>query len=119
MVKAKVAPRLGAAYCHHHRRRSELPIQARDLGQELGRQRMRRQRACAVAGMDARLLDVLHDAGDEHRLGVGDQVDVDLDRVVQVAIDQDRPRSVKRPPKVKANQLRLGLDGKAKKVLYA
>ena len=41
--------------------------------------------------MDARLLDVLHDAGHEHGLAIGDQVHVDLDRVVQVAIDQDRP----------------------------
>ena len=41
--------------------------------------------------MDARLLDVLHDAGHEHGLAIGEQVHVDLDRVVQIAIDQDRP----------------------------
>ncbi len=37
-----------------------------DLGQKPRLERMRRQRAGAVAGMDAGLLDVLHDAGDEH-----------------------------------------------------
>ena len=38
---------------------------ALDLGDDLGRQRIGRQRAGGVAGMDAGLLDMLHDAGDE------------------------------------------------------
>ena len=40
--------------------------------------------------MDAGLLDVLHDAGDEHVLAVAERVDVDLDRVRQVAVEQER-----------------------------
>src|SRR5204862_6972063 len=38
---------------------------------------MRRQRAGAVARMDARLFDVLHDAHDGRVLAVGEAVDVD------------------------------------------
>ena len=49
-----------------------------------------RQRAGGVAGVDAGLLDVLHDAADEHPRAVGDRVDVDLDRVLQELVDQDR-----------------------------
>ena len=40
--------------------------------------------------MDAGFLDVLHHAGDIDGLAVGDAVHVDLDRVVQVAVDQHR-----------------------------
>ena len=40
--------------------------------------------------MDAGLLDVLHDAGDEDVLAVGERIDVDLDRVGQVAVDEER-----------------------------
>ena len=40
--------------------------------------------------MDAGLLDVLHDAGDEDVLAVGERVDVDLDRVGQVAVEEER-----------------------------
>ena len=40
--------------------------------------------------MDAGLLDVLHDAADEHARPVGHGIDVDLDRVVQELVDQDR-----------------------------
>jgi hypothetical protein len=39
--------------------------------------------------VDARLLDVLHDAADHRRAGrVGDAVDVDLDRVAQELVDE-------------------------------
>ena len=38
-----------------------------------------------VAGMDAGLLDMLHDPADEDVLAVGDGVDVDLDGVAQIA----------------------------------
>ncbi len=40
--------------------------------------------------MDAGLLDVLHDAGDERVVAVGEAVDVDLDGVGQVAVDEQR-----------------------------
>jgi len=45
--------------------------------------------------MDTRLLDMLHDAADVDVLAVADRVDVDLDRVLDEAVDQrgrrDRP----------------------------
>ncbi len=40
--------------------------------------------------MDARLLDVLQDAADHRPFAVGDEVDVELGRVLEVAVDQDR-----------------------------
>ena len=40
--------------------------------------------------MNAGLLDVLHDAGDEGVLAVGEAVDVDFDGVGQIAVDQQR-----------------------------
>ena len=40
--------------------------------------------------MDSGLLDVLHDAADHHLGAVADAVDVDLDRVVEEAVEQDR-----------------------------
>ena len=45
--------------------------------------------------MDAGLLDVLHDAADEHLRSITDRVDVDLDRVLDEAIDQHRVGRVK------------------------
>ena len=68
-----------------HRRR--LPAQ---LVLDRLRQRVRRQRARRVARMHARLLDVLHDAADHDVLAVAERVDVDLDRVVQEAVEQHR-----------------------------
>ena len=47
------------------RQRLGLPL---DLAHDGGRQRIGRQRAGAVAGMDARLLDMLHHPGDPHRV---------------------------------------------------
>ena len=40
--------------------------------------------------MDAGFLDVLHDAGDVGVLAVGEAVDVDLDRVGEIAVEQQR-----------------------------
>ena len=62
-----------------------LVVQLVDGGR---RQAVWRQRARAVAGMDAGLLDVLHHACDVDGAAVGDAVDIDLDRVVEVAVDQ-------------------------------
>ncbi len=56
---------------------------------DLGRQRVRRQHARRVAGVDAGLLDVLHHAADDGALAVGDAVDVDLDRVLEELVDED------------------------------
>ena len=53
---------------------------------------VRRDDAGAVAGVDAGLLDVLHDAADDHRAGrVGDAVDVELDGVLEELVDEHRP----------------------------
>ena len=40
--------------------------------------------------MDAGLLDMLHDPGDEHVAAVAERVDVDLDRVREVAVEEQR-----------------------------
>ena len=50
----------------------------------------RRQRARGVAGVDAGLLDVLHDAAEVHLGAVVEHVDVDLDGVVEEAVDEHR-----------------------------
>ena len=53
-------------------------------------QREGRQRAGAVAGVHAGLLDVLHHAGHEHRLAVAERVDVHLGGAAEVLVDQHR-----------------------------
>ena len=53
-------------------------------------QRDRRQGAGRVAGVDAGLLDVLHDPAEVHVGAVVERVHVDLDGVVEEAVDQDR-----------------------------
>ncbi len=50
----------------------------------------RRQGAGGVAGVDAGLLDVLHDAAEVELGAVVEGVDVDLHRVVEEAVDQHR-----------------------------
>ena len=69
------------------RHRHRLPPQ---LVLRFARQRVRRQRARRIAGMHARLLDVLHDAADHDIRAVADRIDVDLDRIVQEAVEQHR-----------------------------
>ena len=55
------------------------------------------QHAARVAGVDAGLLDVLHHGGDVGVLAVGERVDVDLDRVLEEAVDeQSRPATLAR-----------------------
>ncbi len=77
---------------------AELERQARrgvaDLPQHLGAERVRRQHAGRVARVDPGLLDVLHDAADPDVLAVADRVDVDLDRVLQEAVEEDLRASV-------------------------
>ena len=43
--------------------------------------------------MDTGLLDVLHDAGDVDIVAIGDGVDIDFDRVLQIAVMQPDPRT--------------------------
>ena len=40
--------------------------------------------------MDPGFLDVFHDAGDLDLPAIRDGIDIDLDRVPQIAVDQDR-----------------------------
>ena len=40
--------------------------------------------------MNAGFLDVLHDAGDERILAVGEAIDVDFGGIRQIAVDQQR-----------------------------
>ena len=64
--------------------------------------------------MDASLLDVLHDAGDERVLAVGEAVDVDLDGVAQVAVDQQRATvghgELRRPVEVAGEPLQVTVE---------
>ena len=53
-------------------------------------QRHRRQRTRRVAGVDAGLLDVLHDPADVHLGAVAQRVDVDLDGVLEEPVDEHR-----------------------------
>ena len=53
-------------------------------------QRDRRQRARRIAGVDPGFLDVLHDAADVDLGAVAQRVDVDLDRVLEEAVDEHR-----------------------------
>ena len=52
---------------------------------------IRRHDTGTVTGVDAGLLDVLHDAADDHRSGsIRDGVDVELERVLEELVDQHR-----------------------------
>ena len=50
----------------------------------------RRKGTGAVAGVDSRLLDMLHDSGDDGGRAVADCVHIHLDRVLKELVDQDR-----------------------------
>ena len=63
---------------------------ALDLGDDRGRQAVRRDRAGAVARMDAGFLDMLQHAGNDDLPAVADRIDIDLDRVAQILVDQNR-----------------------------
>ena len=75
---------------HVQRRGDRAGVRLDHLDHPRG-QRLRRDRARGVAAVHARFLDVLHDAADQHLAGrVADRVDVDLDRVLEEAVDQHR-----------------------------
>eukprot|EP01136_Pigoraptor_vietnamica_P010232 Opistho-1_new@47646 len=63
---------------------------ALDFRDDLVRQAVGRQRTGAVAGMDARFLDMLQHAGHEHIVAIAQRIDIDLDRVAQILVDQHR-----------------------------
>ena len=76
-----------AADLERERERARLAL---EFGDDARAERMRRQRAGAVAGMDAGFFDVLHDADNDGVLAVGEAVDIDFDGVGKVAVDQQR-----------------------------
>ena len=80
-----------------------------------GVERVGRQRAGAVAGMDAGLLDVLHDAGDEGVACRRRGVDVDLDGVGEVAVDQQRALSTRRARTAGRAWPKSGCSGRARR----
>src|SRR5215469_3527669 len=53
-------------------------------------QREGRDHAGAVTAMNARFFDVLHDCSDNGRLAVGDAIDIDLNGILEKAIDEHR-----------------------------
>ena len=69
---------------------ASLRVCARSSSWISAREPVRRQRAAGVAGMHAGLLDVLHDAADQHVLAVAHRIDVDLDGEVEEAVEQHR-----------------------------
>ena len=73
----------------HAERPRNPPHDRADLRVFLGRQRWGRQHARRVTGMHAGFLDVLHDRADVGVLSIRDRVDVDLNRALDEAIDQN------------------------------
>ena len=69
---------------------ASLRVCSRSSVLDLAAQAVRRQRAAGVARVHAGLLDVLHDAADQHVLAVADRIDVHLDGDVEEAIEQHR-----------------------------
>jgi len=74
----------------HAQRHSELPRLATDLLERALAQRQRGDDTGRVAGVHPGLLDVLHDGADVHVLAVAEGVHVDLDRVLEEAVDEHR-----------------------------
>src|SRR5581483_7605171 len=62
-----------------------------DLRFMAGGERVRWQDAGRVAGVDARLLDMLHHRRHVRRLAVAERVDVDLERTLEETIDERLP----------------------------
>ncbi len=63
---------------------------ALDFLHDGGFEAVRRKRACTVAGMHAGFLDMLHHPGDHDVLAVRNRIDIDLDRVAQILVDENR-----------------------------
>ena len=74
----------------HVQRLGQLDGAAADAVLVALRDDVRRDDRRGVAGVDPRLLDVLHHAGDDDVAAVADRVDVELDGVLEEAIDEDR-----------------------------
>ena len=53
-------------------------------------QRIGRQRASRITGVNASLFDMLHDGADHHLLAVANGVNIDFDCIIKEAIQQHR-----------------------------
>ena len=78
-------------------RQRDLARRGAHLLEHLLAQRVRRQHAGAVAGVHAGLLDVLHDPADPHLVAVAQRIDVQLDGVLEEAVEEDL--AVASPPR--------------------
>jgi hypothetical protein len=78
---------------HDAERRPEPLHDVLHLERVREREGRRREHARRVAGVDARLLDVLHHRADVHLLAVAQCIDVELDRVLDEAVEEDGVRS--------------------------
>ena len=77
---------------HDLERLPELGRGLPDLAERRARHApVRRQDGVRIARVDARLLDVLHDAGDDDVLAVAEGVDVELVGILEEPVDQDGP----------------------------
>ena len=75
---------------NHVQSAGQIAGRAADLGQYGPGQTDRWNNAGAVTRVHARLLDVLHDRSDHRCFAVGNDVDVDLRRIVEEAVDKNR-----------------------------
>ncbi len=75
----------------HAQRGPEPTDRLLDLRELLHAHRLRRQHAGGVARVDSRFLHVLHHGCDVDLLAVAERVDVELDRMLEEAIDERRP----------------------------
>jgi hypothetical protein len=82
---------LDVEQAHHPEAERDAAGVAPDLLEHRVPERVRGQHAGRVARVDPGLLDVLHDPADPHVLAVAERVDVDLDRVLQEPVEEDRP----------------------------
>jgi hypothetical protein len=77
---------------HHAQAQGDQLRGLLNLSQHLGAEGHRGDHARGVPGVHAGLLDVLHDRPDPDLVAVAEGVDVDLDRVLQEAVEEDRAR---------------------------
>jgi hypothetical protein len=75
---------------HHADTERDVAGGGANLFEHLLAERVGRQDAGGVAGVNTGLLDVLHDAADPHLMAVAERVHVHLDSVLKEAVKEDR-----------------------------
>ena len=88
--RSPVAPRTAHSSARGRRARPPFPASAPDLLDYRRRQAVRRDHARRITTVDARFLDVLHDAADHDAVAVAKAIDVHLDGRFQELVNQDR-----------------------------